>query len=151
VTAEQLYRHAMRRGLQLRAADGNRIGITPAHRLTPDFAEQLRAHKTELLRWLTNSGSRGWQSALPATLRLTAGHPMPNQADARRVMDYIISQIGDRPGPLCEWCLERENAYWATYNWPFDVCAYAAARDAACWQLQRTEQQLWEFLDAQQA
>lgn len=53
MNAEELFREALRRGLSLRAAGGDRLGVKPTDRLTPDFAEQLRQHKAELLALLS--------------------------------------------------------------------------------------------------
>jgi hypothetical protein len=55
-------------------------------------------------------------------------------------------EIGVEPSPLCEWLLRRECAYWETHHWPDWQCAYAAARDVACWQLNRNEVAMLEVV-----
>jgi hypothetical protein len=53
-------------------------------------------------------------------------------------MDFVVRQLTGAD-PLCEWCLRREQAYWLKFRWPDPVCALAAARDAACYQLNRDQ------------
>jgi hypothetical protein len=47
----ELFRRAQSFGLQLEA-DGGDLIVKPARRCPSDFAETLRAHKSELLDWL---------------------------------------------------------------------------------------------------
>lgn len=57
MTAMELYREASRRGLRLEPR-GDKLAVIPADRVPPDFADELRQHKRELLDWLeirTNS------------------------------------------------------------------------------------------------
>lgn len=51
MTPEALCQEAARRRLRLRR-DGDALVISPKDRLTPDFVDQLRQHKVELLAWL---------------------------------------------------------------------------------------------------
>ena len=44
--------------------------------------------------------------------------------------------------------MQREGDYRDRCRWPADACAYAAARDAACWQLKRSEADVWLTLKA---
>jgi len=143
----ELYRQAEALGLRLEAR-GDKLAVFPGDRCPADFAEQLRQHKQELLPWLSSPPCPGWQAVPPVDLPLNPTRPRPQPADARRVMVYVMRQIGDPPGPLCAWCVRREDAYWQTCHWPPDVCAYAAVRDAACWQLSRAEHEVWAFLHA---
>ena len=82
----------------------------------------------------------------PADLPLNQQKPSPGPLDARRVVQYITRQIGDQVGPLCEWLLRRENQYVEAFGWTVEACVYAAARDAAGWQLNRSEAELHELL-----
>jgi hypothetical protein len=121
--------------------------------VTPEFAEELRAHKTELLAWLSPPPCHGWGVVPPADMPLTTTFPRPTPADAGRVVDYVVRQIRSDigPGSLCAWCLTKECEYQSRFHWPDAVCCYAAARDAACWQLARTEAGVWIFLHATEA
>ncbi len=49
MTALQLYREAVRRGLTLDTLDGETLAVIPAERCTREFADVLRQHKRELL------------------------------------------------------------------------------------------------------
>jgi hypothetical protein len=141
----ELYHRALELGLRLEPA-GDMLAVLPKGKCPPDFADLLRQHKAELLSWLSRPPCPGWQFVPPADMPLNPVQPRPTPANARRVMAYIVRQIGDTPGPLCEWCLNRELGYWETYRWPDHVCAYAAVRDAACWQLSRDEAAVWQLL-----
>jgi hypothetical protein len=48
MTAQHLCREASRRGLRLEPR-GDKLAVIPAHLCPPDFADELRAHKRELL------------------------------------------------------------------------------------------------------
>lgn len=146
MTPHDLYLEAKRRGLELQVR-GSKLSVTPRHRCPPDFTEVLREHKTALIEWLEREPCPGWQAVPPNDLPLNPVQPRPTMAGARLVMDYIMRQIGDKPGQLCEWCLRREAAYWEAYHWADQVCAYRAALDAVCWQLRRSEEMLWELLE----
>lgn len=141
----EVYHQAVALGLKLEPS-GDRLLVFGQH-CPPDFHDLLRQHKAELLVWLSRPPCPGWQAVPPSDLPLNSTQPSPDPADARRVMDYIVRQIGAVPDLLCDWCLARELAYWQKVHWLDEVCAYAAARDCACWQLNRTEPELWEFLE----
>jgi hypothetical protein len=143
--ALEIYREATKRGLRIQPA-GDKLAVFPKGHCPADFAEVLREHKAELLQWLTSPPCPGWQAVPPTDLPLNRLRPCPARSAARSVMAYIVRQIGSEPCLLCEWCLKRETAYWDTFHWLDEVCAYAAARDAACWQLNRDEQGLCEVL-----
>ena len=55
MTAFQLAAEAEQRGLTLRPA-GNYLDVIPARLCPPDFAEKLRAHKSQLLALLQTKG-----------------------------------------------------------------------------------------------
>lgn len=148
MTPLELFRQAESLGLKLEPRGDGKLRVTPADRCPPDFANVLRQHKAELLNWLSRPPCPGSKAVPPADLALSPVQPNPSSVNARRLMAFIVRQIGDEPGPLCEWCLKRETAYWDTFHWPDHVCAYAAARDAGCWQLQRDEGAVWELLQS---
>lgn len=146
-TPHDIYLEATRRGLRLEPA-GDMLAVLPKGKCPPDFRDVLRQHKAELLNWLTCPQFSGWQSAPPADLPLVPVLPETSTANARRVVAYEVRQIADGTSPLCEWLVRRETAYWEAYHWPDHACTYAAARDAACWQLRRDEVAVWELLAA---
>jgi hypothetical protein len=51
MTAREICKEAARRGLRLELR-GDKLAIIPANRLQPEFAEQLRQHKHEILALL---------------------------------------------------------------------------------------------------
>ena len=151
MTLTEIYREAARRGLRLETA-GDKLAVYPKGKLAefPDFADVLLVHKPALLAWLSNRPCPGWQSVPPSDLPLVTLRPNPGPQDRERVIAYLRRQTSDRPGPLCAWPVRRENAYYdgPGRTWDCAWFAYAAARDAACWQLNRSEAELHEFLTA---
>jgi hypothetical protein len=89
----------------------------------------------------------------PDSLPLEPLPPRQSQQNRERVIAYLRHQTGDRPGPLCAWLVRRENDYYAGLGrtWDCGLICYAAARDAACWQLNRSESEVWQFLEATEA
>lgn len=142
--AADLYRQAAELGLRLERR-GDQLGVAPATKCPPEFADVLRQHKADLLQWLNSPHCPGWQATPPHDLPLNLERPRPGPEHARLVMDFVVRQINGLD-VHCEWCLKRETAYWDGFHWPVQACCYASARDAACWQLARTEQELWSFL-----
>ncbi len=61
---------------------------------------------------------------------------------------YLLNQGCDRPSALTAWLVRREVAYFDGLgrHWDCALHAYAAARDAACWQLNRSERDVLELL-----
>ncbi len=148
MNAHDVFLEARKRGLRIAAA-GDKLAIMPKGACPPDFADVLRQHKGELLDWLSRPPCPGWRSVPPADLALNRLRPCPEPADVRRVVDFITRQTSGADA-LCEWCLRRELAYWTAYHWPDHLCTYAAVRDASCWQLNRSEADVWTFLHATQ-
>ncbi len=142
-----LYRRARSLGLHVES-DGIDLLIKPRSKCPPDFAAVLREHKTELLRWLNSPPNPQWQAIPPNDLPLIPIMPNPTLENRERIIGYLLRQGCDRPGPLTEWLLRRECAYYdgAGRHWDCSLHAYVAARDAACWQLQKTEAAVCEFL-----
>lgn len=148
MTPHELYLEAARRGLRLEPA-GDMLAVIPKGKVTPDFADVLRAHKTELLDWLNHQPCPGWKTVPPADLPLVTTVPRPSPYCREEMLAYLRRQTGDRPGPLTSWLVERETAYYdgPGKHWPCGLLAYSAARDAACWQLNRPEFKVWELLE----
>lgn len=146
MTAEFLLIHARKLGLKIEAR-GENLVVRPATAVTPDLARNLRACKADLLAMLT-SPQKGWGAVPPANLPLITIRPKPAPLNRWRIVDYLERQINGN-GRLTEWLVRRENEY---YDGPgkawdcADLC-YAAARDAACWQLRKTEKQVCELLE----
>ena len=142
---------ARRHGLRLEPK-GDRLAVTPADRVTPELRAELLAHKTALLAWLTSPPCPGWQAVPPDNLPLVPVEPCPTAAAREAVIAFLARQCGDwrNPGPLCAWLVRRENTYYdgPGKSWRCESFALAAARDAACWQLNTTEAQLLDTLAA---
>jgi hypothetical protein len=148
MTPAELFNRAAALGLRLEAR-GDRLAVIPADRLPADFREVLAAHKAELLAWLTPP-CPGFGAVPPADLPLIPVAPRPTPARRERVLAYLLRQGADRPGPLAGWLERRACAYFDGNGrrWDCALHAYAAARDAACWQLARSEADVWQFLEA---
>jgi hypothetical protein len=143
----ELFRRAQSFGLHLEA-DGGDLVVKPRSRCPPDFADVLRQHKSELLDWLSRTSCPGWQVLPPVNLPLNPVMPRPTPDNRERVIAHLLRQGCDRPGPLTVWLVRRESAYFdgPGRHWDCALHAYAAARDAACWQLNRSEDAVWELL-----
>jgi len=75
--------------------------------------------------------------------------PEPTTEDQGRVISYLLRQTAECPCALAAWLVRQENAYYEGpgRNWDCGMISYAAARDAASWQLNRSERAVWEFLE----
>lgn len=149
MTAPELYQEAARRGLRLEPR-GDKLAVIPGEHVPLEFADTLRKHKAELLDWLTRPPCPGWQAVPPADLSLDPLMPQPAPARREAVIGFLLRQTADRPGPLAAWLVRRENAYFDCpgRTWDCGLICYAAGRDAGCWQLNRSESELWGFLEA---
>jgi hypothetical protein len=145
-TPHHLYLEACRRGLRLEPA-GDKLAVMPKGKCPPDFADTLRAHKAELLAWLSRS-PRAWQTVPPSDLPLNLTMPRPSPEDRERVILYLRRQTGDRPFELAGWIVRREHAYYEGpgKKWDDALLVYASCRDAACWQLNRAEREVLDLL-----
>lgn len=147
-TPSELFSRAVALGLRLeRRAD--KLVVSPADRVPADFAELLRQHKPELLDWLATPPCPGLGAVPPTDLPLNPVQPRPTPTRRELVIAFLLRQGCDRPGPLTAWLVRRESAYYdgPGRRWDCALHAYAAARDAATWQLNRSEADVWQLLD----
>src|SRR5271168_2108897 len=107
---------------------------------SPELKSAIREHKAELLAWLSRPPP-GWQAVPPGTLPLNPIMPCPTTSNRELVIGYLLRQGCNRPDVLTAWLVRRESAYYdgPGRRWDCSLHAYAAARDAVCWQLQRGE------------
>lgn len=147
MTAAEIHDRALRQGLRLERR-GDMLAIMPADRVSREFVEVLRQHKTELMEWLSQPTCPGWQVVPPTDLPLNPLVPKPSLQDRERVIAYLLRQGCNRSGPLTAWLVRRESAYYEGpgRHWDCALHAYGAARDAACWQLRREEAAVWDLL-----
>ena len=160
MTAAELIQHVGNLGFRLEPRSGGGLAVRPASKLPADLADELRHYKTDIIRLLAtsmvtfpNSASpegplcKGWGAVPPRDLPLVALKPNPTTAQRELVIAYQARQCGNPQ--LREWLTRRKSAYYTTIGktWDCGLLAYAAARDAACWQLDRTEAEVWALLE----
>ncbi|HLX95939.1 MAG TPA: hypothetical protein VKU37_09350 [Verrucomicrobiae bacterium] len=147
MTPLELCHEAARHGLRLEPR-GDKLAVIPATRVPPAFADALRQHKIELLNWLSQAPCPGWQAVPPDNLPFNPVMPRPLPHDRERVIGYLLRQGCGSHDPLTAWLLRRECAYYdgTGQRWDCALHAYAAARDAACWQLKRSERDVLDLL-----
>lgn len=140
-----LFRQAQALGLRLEVEQ--RLAVF-GESCPPDFAAVLTEHKAALVEWLANPPCPGWQAVPPRDLLLDPERPEPTPEQRARLMDYLLRQGAGRPGALSDWLACREAAYVAGpgREWDAALVAYAAARDAVCWQLKRDVEEACELL-----
>jgi hypothetical protein len=143
----ELHRRAVFMGLRLELK-GDALAVTPAKQCPAEFAALLRRHKTALLEWLAPDACSRWGMTPPAELPLNPWQPAPSASDRERVIEHLLRQTREVPGPLLHWLVLREDAYFSGPGaaWDCEWFSYAAARDAACWQWQRSEPEVWTIL-----
>jgi hypothetical protein len=146
-TPHDLYIEATRRGLRLEA-DGDFLAVKPKGKCPPDFAAELREHKTELMEWLSRKPCPGYGAVPPSDLPLVATRPQPPTYYRELVIHYEQRQSDNPSRPLAAWLARREARYYdgPGQKWDCGDLAYAAARDAACWQLNRSEREVCQLL-----
>jgi hypothetical protein len=135
-------------GLSLQVR-GDTLILWPREAVPSELIEVLRTRKPELIHYLNSRAGQGWEKIPPTNLGLGWHKPQPSMANLKRVVDYLLRQGANKPGPLAAWLIRRENQYFERFGraWPSALGTYAAARDAACWQTNRNEMQLWELLE----
>lgn len=114
------------------------------------LVEALKVHKAEIIHWLQKPLCPGWGAVPPSNLPLNPVCPKPTPEQWRLVIGYLIRQTGGEPCPLAEWLGRRECAYYdgPGKHWDDAAICYAAARDAATWQLRRSECETLQTLAA---
>ena len=160
MTAAELIQHVGNLGFRLEPRPGDGLAVRPASKLPAELADELRHHKTDIIRLLVtsmvtfpNSASpegparKGWGVVPPRDLPLVALKPNPSTAQRELVIAYQSRQCGNPQ--LREWLTRRKAAYYTSFGktWDCGLLAYAAARDAACWQLDRMEAEVWNLLE----
>ena len=149
MTAQELFNKATIRGFQFEQREG-KLFVSPKDRCPPDLATELRQDKLELLNYVSRTPRRGWLAVPPTNLPLNPLTPSPTAARREAVIAYLLRQTSDRPERLTAWLRGRETAYCdgPGRHWDRGLIHYAAARDAACWQLNCTdEREVWQLLE----
>lgn len=149
MTAQDVFKEAVNLGLRLEL-NGGKLVVIPADKCPPEFVSKLRECKTELLQWLSSVPRPGWATVPSNLLPLFDRRPCPSSNHRERVISYVFRQTGEiNVGPaLGAWLVTREAQYFDGPGKQWDCAdhAYAAARDCACWQLSRSEPEVWELL-----
>ena len=148
MTLTKLLNRADHLGLTLEPR-GGKLAVTPGNRCPPELVDSLREHKAEILALLSRPREPGWHVVPPDSLKLNESTPQPTPWEREQVIGYLLRQTGGAPGPLTKWLVLRECAYFdgPGRNWDCALHAYAAARDAACWQTGREEVDLLDLID----
>jgi hypothetical protein len=168
MTAAELLQQTRRLGFRLEPRPGGGLAVQPASKLSTALMAELRQHKTEIISMLTLPANdraacqqrqfpqtlsdvapgHGWQSVPPPDLPFVHLKPTPAAEQWRLTIAYLSRQCGGSP-ELREWLTRRKAHYAATFGqaWPAGLPAYAAARDAACWQLDRSEAKVLNLLE----
>lgn len=146
-TPLDIYQEAARRGLRLEPA-GDKLAVFPKGKCTPDFADVLRANKPALLEWLSRQPCPGYGTVPPSDLPVVNVKSRPSIHSRELVIHYILRQTDNRANELSAWLARRETHYFdgPGGGWDCADIAYATARDAACWQLNRSESEVWKLL-----
>ncbi|HZT22218.1 MAG TPA: hypothetical protein VFB55_04860 [Verrucomicrobiae bacterium] len=106
MTAIELYQEAARRGLRLEPA-GDKLAVIPARCCPPEFADELRRHKRELLDWLETHAARLAPDCLPwlhVAWQILAGEFDGCDGSTRESLTIGLRSIQH---PLCEQALTR--------------------------------------------
>ena len=148
MTIEQLINQVEQRGVKL-VPRGELLAIQPGGLLPAALKEELRLRKPEVIQVLHSRPGAGWGTIPPLNLALDHRMPKPPARQCHLVVDYLSRQTKARFTPLARWLVSREVAYHEGpgRRWDCALFSYAAARDAACWQLKRTEGELWTLLE----
>jgi hypothetical protein len=147
--ASELVRRAEHLGLRLERRPNGKLAVISSTGVLPaEFIEELRPVKSDVLDLLDARTCPGWGTVPPDNLRLQRTKPHPDAEDRELVLGYLLRQGAGRPCPLAAWLMRREEAYFNGLGakWDCGLLAYAAARDAACWQLDRDEADVLELL-----
>jgi hypothetical protein len=110
MTAPEIYDEALRRGLRLEMR-GNKLAVIPAKGCQPEFADLLRAHKSELLSWLDGRNSGLSEDCLPwlhIARQVMAGE-FEGLKD-KSVAKSLKIGLQNIHHPLCQQALQRLDA-----------------------------------------
>lgn len=146
--ASALYSRALSLGLRLEA-DGDTLVVTPKSKVPAEFVRELKENKAELLAFLAAPPCPGFGAIPPLDLPLNRCRPNPSPEDRERMIAFMLRQTGSQRCPLLRWLVTREAQYFngPGRHWDCALHAYAAARDAATWQLQKQEAEAWQILE----
>jgi hypothetical protein len=145
-SAAEIIRRAESLGVQIET-DGKDLLLRPAKKCPPDFVEELRQQKGEIVSWLSNPRP-GFGATPPDNLPLNPVEPHPSPVNRELMINYLLRQTGNVPCRLGKWIVQRENSYYDSHGkrWDCGILCYSAARDAASWQLRRSEAEVLELL-----
>jgi len=107
MTAQEIFDQATNRGLQLKQR-GNNLAVSPPDRLTTDFADVLREHKTELLDLLKARGVHLTDDCVPWLH--VARQVIEGEFDAvmdNSVRGSLVIGLRSVPHPVCQRALAR--------------------------------------------
>lgn len=148
MTAVELINEAEEIGLELSVTVDGMIEVSPGENCPKEFADKLKTHKPLILDYANSRPHRGFMTIPPPYLPLNPVQPRPSESEWNRMKDYMIRQGCRKLGPLKKWLTIRELEYHngPGKKWNDQDRTYATARDAACWQLARSEKEVLFFL-----
>ena len=162
MTAAKLIQHIGNLGFRLEPRPNGILAVMPASKVPAELVAELRHHKTEIIRLLTETTGvvpaetpvpmvalcKEWGAVPPYNLELVTLKPTPTSANRDLITAYISRQCASGNAELCAWPTRRRAAYiqMTAGTWAASLITYAIARDAACWQLNRPELQVCDLL-----
>jgi hypothetical protein len=163
MTAAELIQHVGSLGFRLEPRPGDGLAVRPASKLPAPLADELRQHKSEIIRLLTAPAGMvpsvapvltvalciEWGAVPPYNLELVTLKPTPTPANRDLITAYLARQCALGNLELRVWLSRRRAAYigMTAGTWDTPLITYAVARDAACWQLARPELQVCDLLE----
>lgn len=151
MSPQDLVLEAERHGVRL-LTRGDSLVIRPPGRLPDALKEELKRQKGLVIQHIRNQPGKGWGTVPPLDLVLNTIQPRPSASNRDLVINYLLRQGCHRPSPLTKWLVLREAQYYCGpgKQWPCEAFSYAAARDAACWQLDRNEEDVLDLIRSRQ-
>jgi len=157
MTAAELIQHVASLGFRLEPRPGDGLAVRPASKLPTELADELRHHKSEILRLLTEAVvapvpkvdlCKEWGAVPPYNLELVPLKPTPKPTNRDLITAYLARQCALGNLELRAWLTCRRAAYveLTAGTWDTSHITYDVARDAACWQLNRSEPQVCDLL-----
>lgn len=154
MTVAELIQHVGNLGFQLEPRPNGILAVIPASKLPAELADELRHHKTDIIRLLAEAvamvpARKGWGAVPPEKLELVTFKPYPTPVNHDLITAYVSRQCVNGNRELRDWLTRRRAAYigLTAGTWSASLITYAVARDAACWQLDRTEAEVWDLLE----